>query len=143
MPITNVITSVETHRRRRSLADNIRIAPTSSQGAESPYAQHVDELLRQLLLTTPGERVCLPEFGCGLRRLVFAPQSDALVATVKLQVRQSIDRWLADQVRLIDVDVIAGGTDPASGVDAGELLVRLSYVVIDSLTPAELELRVR
>lgn len=128
---------------RRDLAYPFRIAPTSSQGAEAPYAQHVDELVRQLLLTTPGERVCQPEFGCGLRRLVFAPQSDALVATVKLQVRQAISRWLADQVQLVDVDVIAGGTGAAGGVEQGELLVRLSYVVIDSLTPRELELRVR
>jgi phage baseplate assembly protein W len=128
---------------RRDLAFPFRIAPGSSQGAEAPYGDHVDQLLRQLLLTSPGERVCLPEFGCGLRRLVFAPQSEALVASVKLQVRQAIERWLADQVRLTDVQVLSGATDPSSGVEEGELLVLVSYVVVDSLTPRELELRVR
>jgi len=129
--------------KRRDLAFPFRIAPGSSQGAEAPYTEHVDQLLRQLLLTSPGERVCLPEFGCGLRRLVFAQQSEALVATVKLQVRQAIERWLADQVQLRDVQVVAGGVDATSGVDQGELLLLISYTVIDSLTPRELELRVR
>lgn len=128
---------------RHDLAFPFRIAPGSSQGAEAPYTDHVDQLLRQLLLTSPGERVCLPEFGCGLRRLVFAAQSEALTATVQLQIRQAIDRWLADQIRLTDVHVKAGGSDPSAGLDEGELLVLVSYIVIDSLEPHELELRVR
>ena len=39
--------------------------------------------------------MCLPEFGCGLRQLIFAPQSEALVATVRIQIRQAVERWLA------------------------------------------------
>jgi phage baseplate assembly protein W len=128
---------------RRDLAFPFRIAPGSSQGAEAGYADHVDQLLRQLLLTSPGERVCLPEFGCGLRRLLYAPQSEGLIASTKLQIRQSIDRWLSDQVRLTDVEVLSGGVDPSSGADEGELRVLVSYVVVDSLAPRELELRVR
>jgi uncharacterized protein len=128
---------------RHDYAFPFRIAPGSSQGAEAPYPDHVDQLLRQLLLTSPGERPCLPEFGCGVRRLVFAPQSEALAASVKLQIRQAIERWLADQVRLTDVQVIAGGVDPSSGADQGELRIMVSYVVVDSLAPRELELRVR
>jgi phage baseplate assembly protein W len=128
---------------RHDLAFPFRIAPGSSQGAEAPYAEHVDQLLRQLLLTSPGERACLPEFGCGIRRLVFAPQSEALVASLKLQIRQAIERWLADQVSLTDVQVVSGATDPSSGADEGELRVLVSYVVVDSLAPRELELRVR
>jgi phage baseplate assembly protein W len=128
---------------RRDLAFPFRIAPGSSQGAEAAYNDHVDQLLRQLLLTSPGERVCLPEFGCGLRRLLFAPQSEALVASAKLQIRQAVDRWLSDQVELTDVEVISGGAEPSSGADEGELRVLVSYVVIDSLTPRDLELQVR
>jgi phage baseplate assembly protein W len=128
---------------RHDLAFPFRIAPGSSQGAEAPYTAHVDQLLRQLLLTSPGERVCLPEFGCGLRRLVFAPQSEALAASLKLQIRQGIDRWLADQVQLTDVEVLSGGADPSSGADEGELRILVSYLVVDSLVSGELELRVR
>jgi phage baseplate assembly protein W len=121
-----------------------RIDAGSQRGGEAPtYADHVDQMLRQLLLTSPGERTCLPEFGCGLRRLLFAPQSDALTATVQIQVRQAIERWLSDQVQLQKVEVVSGATDPTSGLDVGELRVTVSYVVVDQLAPRQMELVVR
>jgi Bacteriophage baseplate protein W len=129
---------------RHDYAFPFRIDAGSQRGAEAAtYADHVDQMLRQLLLTSPGERTCLPEFGCGLRRLLFAPQSDALVATVQIQVRQAIERWLSDQVQLQKVDVVSGATDPTSGLDVGELRVTVSYVVVDQLAPRQLELVVR
>lgn len=128
---------------RQDYAYPFRIDAGSSRSAETAYPEHVDQLLRQLLLTSPGERTCLPEFGCGLRRLVFAPQSEALVATVRIQVRQAVERWLADQVRLQDVQVVSGATDQSSGLDVGELRVTVSYVLVDQLAPRELTLTVR
>jgi phage baseplate assembly protein W len=126
---------------RHDYAFPLRIDAGSRQLARAGYPEHVDQLLRQLLLTSPGERVCLPDFGCGLRRLVFAPQSDALTATVRIQVQQSINRWLADQVRLTDVQVLAGA-DPASGLDEGSLLITVSYTLVESQTPATVSVRV-
>jgi hypothetical protein len=46
-------------------------------------------------------------------------------------------------VQLTDVQVLSGGVDPTSGADEDELRVLVSYVVVDSLAPRELELRVR
>jgi phage baseplate assembly protein W len=128
---------------RADYAFPFRIAPGTSRGAQSSYPDHVDEMLRQLLLTSPGERACLPEFGCGLRRLVFAPQSDALVATVELQIRQAVERWLGDQVQLADIVVVSGATSPSSGLDQGELHITLSYLLIEQQTSRRIELRIR
>src|SRR6267378_5167343 len=75
-----------------------RIDPVSGQAAQSPYGTHVEQMIRQVLLTDPGERVDLPEFGCGLRQLIFAPNSDALQATTQLIVRKALDRWLGNQI---------------------------------------------
>jgi phage baseplate assembly protein W len=119
----------------------LRIDVGAGQVARANYPDHVNQLIEQLLLTSPGERVCLPEFGCGLRRLVFANQSAALLATVRLQVQQSITRWLADQVQLTDVSVLAGA-DPASGLDEGELLVTVSYTLVDTQTPSTVTVKV-
>jgi hypothetical protein len=127
---------------RHDYAFPFRIDAGSSQGAVASYPDHVDQMLRQLLLTSPGERTCLPEFGCGLRRLVFAPQTQALPATVKIQVQDAIRRWLSDQVQLDDVDVVSGA-DPASGLDPGELRITVSYTLIDQLAPRELQLVLR
>src|SRR3546814_10823435 len=38
-------------------------------------AEKVEQSLRLILFTTPGERVLRPEFGCGLRDLVFRPNT--------------------------------------------------------------------
>jgi uncharacterized protein len=126
---------------RHDYAYPFRMDADAGQVARSPYPGHVEQMLRQLLLTSPGERVCLPEFGCGLRRLVFAGQSDALVATVQIQVQQAIDRWLKDQVTLQNVDVLAGA-DPANGLEEGSLLVTISYTLVDTMTAAQLRLKV-
>ncbi len=129
--------------RRADYDFPLRIDAGSGQAGQTGYANHVDQMLRQLLLTSPGERTCLPTFGCGLRQLLFAPQSDALVASVSIQIRQSIDTWLSDQVKLTDVNVVAGaGSDPTLGLDEGTILVTISYVLIDTQTPATLTLRV-
>ena len=127
--------------RRADYDYPFRIDAGSGQAGQTGYPTHVDQMLRQLLLTSPGERTCLPEFGCGLRQLLFAPQSDQLAASVAILVRQSIERWLADQVKLTDVSVTAGA-DSALGLDEGEVLVTVSYVLIETQAPATLTLTV-
>lgn len=59
----------------------------------------------QVLLTAPGERVNLPEFGCGLRDLVFDPNNDILAATTEFTVRKALESWLADAIIVERVDV--------------------------------------
>ncbi len=85
---------------RTDYAFPFRIDPVSGQAAQAPYARHVDQIIRQILLTTPGERADLPTFGCGLRQLLFAPNSDALQSTAQLLVQQSLNTWLGKQIRL-------------------------------------------
>ena len=120
---------------RADYAYPFRLDAGSQQAAQAPsYERHVADMLRQLLLTAPGERACLPDFGCGLRQLVFAPQSEALVATVRIHIRQAVERWLAGIVELGDVDVQS---------EEGELRVTVGYRVVDTLTDHDLELRVR
>ena len=69
---------------RREIRFPFAIDAASGQAAQTDYASHVDQMIRQVLLTNPGERVCLPSFGAGLRRLLFAPMNTSLGATTKL-----------------------------------------------------------
>jgi phage baseplate assembly protein W len=61
----------------------------------------------QVLLTTPGERVNLPDFGCGLLDLVFEPHDAILAAAVEFTVGQALTRWLGDEIVVEGVDVQA------------------------------------
>lgn len=75
-------------------------------GAPYPIVKHQRGLLRtqrgvnqiksdllQLLLTNPGERVMLPDFGTPLRELLFEPNTPALEDTVKNMISNSIRSW--------------------------------------------------
>jgi phage baseplate assembly protein W len=122
---------------RTDYAFPFSIDPVSGQAAQSPYARHVDEMIRQVLLTTPGERADLPEFGCGLRQLLFAPNSDALQATTQLLVRQSLSRWLGSQISLVNVAVT-----PGPGSDYSQLLVLIEYVLLETQSTQQTQLLV-
>ena len=49
--------------------------------------------LLQLLLTNPGERIMTPEYGTGLRRLVFDPADAILAQAAKDVINTAIRRW--------------------------------------------------
>jgi phage baseplate assembly protein W len=124
--------------RRQDYAYPFRIDTASHQAAQSGYSDHVAQMIRQVLLTDPGERVCLPDFGCGLRRLVFAPNSDALQATTKLIVMQALSRWLAGQIEVTDVAVSRPGQSldaragEAKDAPEGVLQIRIEYILVET-----------
>lgn len=74
---------------------------------EADYARHVEQLMLQVLFTNPGERVNRPDFGCGLRRLVFAPNSDASASLTQVAVFQALTDWLGSVIEVSDVSVQA------------------------------------
>lgn len=133
-PATASATQPPGARARQDFAYPFRVDRSSQQTAQAAYTAHVDQLVRQLLLTSPGERVDLPQFGCGLRALVFAPMSDALAATVQLRVLQALNQWLAGIVTATEVTVVTSDENAALG--PGTLQVNVSYTVVETQSPA-------
>lgn len=74
---------------------------------ENDYAAHVDQLIRQVLLTAPGERINRPDFGCGLRQLVFAPNSQLAASLAQATVFEALNKWLGSVIAVNDVKVQA------------------------------------
>jgi phage baseplate assembly protein W len=116
---------------RQDYAFPFQVDAASQQTAQAGYPAHVDQMVRQLLLTDPGERTGLPQFGCGLRSLVFAPDSDALAATVKLRVIQGLGQWLAGVVTVADVTV---GRPGGAALEPGTLEVTVTYTLVETQT---------
>lgn len=89
----------------RHLAFPFRIGDDGRTAAPSSDDAHVRDELLQLLLTSPGERLFLPEFGGGVRKLVFEPASEALRGVVHARITNSLSRWLGHRlaVELIEV----------------------------------------
>lgn len=83
-------------------------------------AEHVRDMIEQLLFTSPGERVNRPDFGSGLLQLVFAPNSPELAAALQFGMQAALQRWLGD---VIDV-----GSLEVTSVDS-TLRVDLAYTL--------------
>ena len=60
--------------------------------------------LRNLLLTTPGERIFQPDFGCNLKNLVFE-QRENISEDIESTIRTSVDRYLS-YINIINVFTI-------------------------------------
>jgi hypothetical protein len=125
---------------RADIAFPFRVDPVSHQTAQTAYASHVEQMVRQLLLTTPGERVNLPQFGCGLRSLVFSPLSDGLSSAVKLRVHQALDQWLAGIVSI--VEVIVATSEEGQLPEPGAIAVSVTYTVIETQTTETVAVKV-
>ena len=68
---------------------------------------YVEQMIRQVLFTNPGERINRPDFGCGIRRMVFAPNSDVSANLTQVIINQALERWLGTLIEVIDVQVAA------------------------------------
>ena len=87
---------------------------------ERDYEEHVEQLIMQVLLTAPGERVNRPDFGCGVKRLVFAPGGEVAATLAQTVVYQALTTWLGSVISVHEVSVAA--------VDA-RLDIRIGYAV--------------
>ena len=57
-------------------------------------------MIELLLFTSPGERVNRPDFGSGLRNILFAPNSPELASALQFSIKASMNRWLGDLIDL-------------------------------------------
>lgn len=100
----------------RHLAFPFRIGADGRTAAPADVNEHVKGEVIQLLLTSPGERAFLPTFGGGLRRLVFAENSDVTAAVAKAQISNALSHWLADRVEVTALEVEAQDATLSVGV---------------------------
>src|SRR5262245_16122891 len=117
-----------------------RIDAASGQAAQASYQDHVEQMIRQVLLTDPGERVCLPTFGAGLRRLLFAPVTAQLQASTQMAVTQALNAWLADQITVQNVTVETSASNP--GLADGTILITVGYVLIETQSLRQTKIQV-
>jgi uncharacterized protein len=66
--------------------------------------REIEEAIRIILATSPGERAMRPEFGCRIHEHVFAPVSVETAGVLEYEVRSALDRW-EPRITVTDVDV--------------------------------------
>jgi phage baseplate assembly protein W len=68
---------------------------------------YIRGLIEQLLFTAPGERVMRPDFGSGLRQLLFEGNSPELAATTQMLAQSSLQQWLGNLIVVESVEIEA------------------------------------
>jgi phage baseplate assembly protein W len=69
--------------------------------------EHIRQMIIQVLMTGPGERINRSDFGCGIRRMVFAPNSDVTASLTQVTILQALNTWLGSLITVGDVKVNA------------------------------------
>jgi phage baseplate assembly protein W len=88
--------------------------------AQVKSEQRLEESIYLILSTAKGERVMLPDFGCGIHDLVFAPNNPVTLSAVAQNIR---DALVAYEPR-IDVTDVNTETAPEQ---PNLLLIRIDY----------------
>jgi uncharacterized protein len=81
--------------------------------------EKVRQAILTLLDTEPGERVMRPDFGCGLRRYLMAPNNPATRAGIRREIEAALLRW-EPRVRPVAIEV-------TPGAEPTQVLVELHY----------------
>jgi phage baseplate assembly protein W len=83
----------------------------------------IEQAIRMILGTAPGERPMRPEFGCAVHDLVFDTIDAEMVGKVEAAVHRALARWEPRiDVESLDFDLAA--------VDQGKLIITITYRVV-------------
>lgn len=67
--------------------------------------EHIRDQIEMVLFTDPGERWFRPEFGAGIRTLIFEPNASPLWQITKQRLQSSLSDALAGEVQPKDLDI--------------------------------------
>ena len=107
------------------LGRGLALPLTPDEQGRMPQAagpEKVRQAIFIILDTEQGERLMLPEFGCGLRRYLMHPNNAATRADIERAVSMALERW-EPRIRVSQVDVTAGD-------DPSLVLIEIQYAHI-------------
>lgn len=91
----------------------------------------INQSIRTILTTSPGERIMAPDFGANLRSCVFAPLDRFTEIGIREMIIHAIEKW-EPRVQLISIRVQAD--EEASAYD-----ISIDYVIKASSTQGRLD----
>ncbi len=100
----------------------VQTDPSVGDMSTTVYEEDIRQAILLILETNLGERVMRPDFGSGLRELVFEPLNTRTMVLVQHRVEQALITW-EPRIRVQEVRVQAQGTA------RNTLLVTISYEV--------------
>ncbi|MDQ6966564.1 MAG: GPW/gp25 family protein [Mariprofundaceae bacterium] len=90
-------------------------------------SRHVRDQIEQVLFTSSGERVFRPEFGAGVRALLFEPNSRGLWEITKKRLTASLAEALHGEVDPKTLEVDVSGVEEALHIVIRYTLATVGY----------------
>lgn len=84
--------------------------------------EDIDESLRVLMATAPGERVMQPDYGCGLKLRVFENINESNLTSIKDAIRHAV-LFYEPRITLENIEI------DEERADEGVLYIKLIYTV--------------
>jgi uncharacterized protein len=106
--------------------------PASGGVALSEFEENIRESVTIILGTQPGERQMLPDFGCRIHELMFAPATRATATLAQYHVETALARW-EPRIDVINVDAYPG--------NSGVLRVEVKYRIKSTKADQTLDLQ--
>jgi uncharacterized protein len=82
----------------------------------------IEEAIKVILMTSKGQRVMRPEFGCQIHELVFAPNDATTAGLAVYYVEEALRMW-EPRIRLLDVSAAPDAEND------GRLMIHISYEI--------------
>jgi uncharacterized protein len=98
-----------------------RVDPNGSIALVSDERE-IEDAIRIVLTTSPGERAMRPEFGCAIHEHVFDAVTPAMVAAMRTKVLDALERW-EPRIMVSSVDVMLDRDD------ASLLYITITYAI--------------
>ncbi|HEU0301657.1 MAG TPA: GPW/gp25 family protein [Longimicrobium sp.] len=113
----------------------VRLGP-DGRVAVSAGPDNIREMIRVILLTEPGERLRLPQFGGGAGRFLFEPNTVATRRLVQERIEEALRRW-EPRIGLQSVSVEEDPDDPQAA------LATIRYQLVANQAQEQVSVRVQ
>jgi phage baseplate assembly protein W len=109
--------------------------PLEVDSVDGPFSLHKTELeaiqqnLKMLLLTSPGERIMVPDYGIGIRNFLFSQNTESLIRDIQDTIANQISKFMP-YIKINDIEV--GSPELSAGsvfIDKNIIEIRISYFV--------------
>ena len=110
--------------------------PLTYDSVDGPYELNknlrdvVKQNLKNLVLTSPGERVMLPDFGVGARRFLFEPNTGLVFSDLKSKITSQVTKYLPF-IQLEDLIVLTSEQDASLSPNSARLILKYNIGVVN------------
>lgn len=104
--------------------------------AWSAGSDNIRQSIQIILQTEPLERLMLPAFGCGLKQMLFQPNTVETHSLIEELIARALERW-ERRIRVSSVEVSADPKEPNIA------WITLRYKLISNQSPDQIQLRLQ